>query len=139
MKPAPHLIVQSALAGSGALIMIVAALDAPGSGIASASDIEWLGNVFIVSLVTHVVFVVAELFMPHRSTHVARAVDSVVKGKYATEFWVGVVIVGVVLPLVLVMIGTTGIAWALAAAIAMIGLYVWEYVWVFAGQAVPLS
>ena len=28
---------------------------------------------------------------------------------------------------------------ALAAAIALIGLYVWEYVWVFAGQSVPLS
>jgi putative flippase GtrA len=49
------------------------------------------------------------------------------------------VLVGLVLPLALVLIGTTGVAWALAAAIALIGLYLWEYVWVFAGQAVPLS
>lgn len=136
---APHLIVQAALAGSGALIMIVAALDVPGSGIASAGDVEWLGNVFLVSLLTHAIFIAAELFMPHRSSHVARAVGTVVKGKYATEFWVGVVLVGLLLPLALVLIGTTGIAWALAAAIALIGLYLWEYVWVFAGQSVPLS
>ncbi|MCC6744913.1 MAG: polysulfide reductase NrfD, partial [Acidobacteria bacterium] len=78
-------------------------------------------------------------FMPHRSSHVARATQTVLRGKYASEFWVGVVVAGVIVPLALLLVGSSGIAWALAAAIALVGLYVWEYLWVFAGQSVPLS
>lgn len=136
---APHLIVQAVLAGSAALAMVVAAFDGSGSGVASAGDIDWLGNTFFLSLLVHAVFIAAELFMPHRSSHVARATQTVLRGKYASEFWVGVVVAGVIVPLALLLVGSSGIAWALAAAIALVGLYVWEYLWVFAGQSVPLS
>lgn len=136
---APHLVVQALLAGSGSLVMVSAALNAPAAGIATPGDVDWIGRLFLLSLIAHALFVAAEVFMPHRTAHVARAISTIVSGSYAAEFWVGAVGVGVVFPVVLAVLGASVVVWALAAAAALIGLYVWEYVWVSAGQAVPLS
>ncbi len=135
---APHLIVQALLAGSGALLMAATALNAPGS-VCSPADLAWLRIMFLMCLAVHAAFLAAEVFMPHRSTHVARAVSTILSGKYSREFWIAAVLVGIALPIALIAVSGAAVAWAFAAALALIGLYAWEYVWVFAGQAVPLS
>lgn len=136
---APHLVVQAAVAGAAVLLMIVAALDGPSAGIASPGDVAWLRSIFAWGLVLHAALVAAEIFTPHRSAHVARAVDTIVKGKYAREFWGAAILLGIVLPAVVLLLGGGALAGALAAGFALLGLYVWEYVWVYAGQSVPLS
>jgi Fe-S-cluster-containing dehydrogenase component/formate-dependent nitrite reductase membrane component NrfD len=136
---APHLVVQALLAGSGALLMCATAMNAPLPGVASPDDMSWLRIVFLLSLVVHALFVAAELFVPHRSAHVARAVDTILSGKFAKEFWIVAVLVGVALPLLAALASGAAVAWALASALVLIGLFAWEYVWVFAGQSVPLS
>jgi putative flippase GtrA len=52
---------------------------------------------------------------------------------------VGTVLIGLVVPAALLVAGGGALATALAAGLALLGLYIWEYVWVFAGQSVPLS
>jgi formate-dependent nitrite reductase membrane component NrfD len=136
---APHLVVQAAVAGSAALSMLATALPAPAAGLGGPSDVAWLRGLFCWSLAAHALLVAAELFTPHRTAHVARAVDTIVHGKYAFEFWVGAALVGVALPGLVLFASGAGVATALAGALALVGLYVWEYVWVFAGQSVPLS
>jgi hypothetical protein len=56
-----------------------------------------------------------------------------------TEFWGGVILIGVFGALLATVASGAALAWALAAALALFGLYVWEYIWVHAGQSVPLS
>jgi formate-dependent nitrite reductase membrane component NrfD len=135
---APHLVVQAALAGAGVLLMVATALPLENT-IGVKQDIGFLRVVFLVSLFTHAAFVVAELFTPHRSTHVARATATIVRGRYAREFWGGAVVVGIVLAAIVALVSAAPLPLALAAALALVGLYAWEYVWVFGGQSVPLS
>jgi Ni/Fe-hydrogenase subunit HybB-like protein len=136
---APHLVVQAAVAGAGVLLMIVAAFNGPAVGVGAPADVAWLRALLGWGLLVHAAFVAAELFTPHRSLHIARAVETILAGKYAREFWVGAVFAGVVLPAAILLASATVLAAALAAGLALLGLYAWEYVWVFAGQSVPLS
>jgi Fe-S-cluster-containing dehydrogenase component/formate-dependent nitrite reductase membrane component NrfD len=131
---APHLVVQAAVAGAAALMLVSVALPA-----ARPVDTAWLRAIFVWGLVAHAAFVAAEVFMPHRTSHVSRAVHTIVRGKYANEFWIAAVLVGVVAPLLVLAIAGGPVAAGLAAALALTGLYAWEYVWVFGGQSVPLS
>jgi Ni/Fe-hydrogenase subunit HybB-like protein len=136
---APHLVVQALLAGSAIHLMLGAALGAPGPYVASTDDVAWIRAIFAFCLLGHALFVAAEIFSPHRSTHVSRAVETIVKGKYKREFWIAVVAIGILAAFVAILASNLAIAWSLGAALALFGLYVWEYVWVFAGQSVPLS
>lgn len=131
---APHLVVQAAVAGAAALMLVSVALPP-----ARPADTWWLRGIFVCGLVVHAAFVAAEVFMPHRTSHVSRAVHAIVRGKYANEFWIAAVLVGVVAPLLVLAIAGGPVAAGFAAALALTGLYAWEYVWVFAGQSVPLS
>jgi hypothetical protein len=99
----------------------------------------FLPRLFVLSLICHAGFVVAELWTPHRSAHVRRAVDVIVKGKYAKVFWVGAVLVGISSAIFSTFVIGGPIGLALGAACSLVGLLAWEYVWVFGGQSVPLS
>ena len=58
-------------------------------------------------------------------------------GAWAPRFWAGVVAGGIALPLLLVWWGP--LAAAVAATLALAGLWLYEDLWVKAGQSVPLS
>jgi Fe-S-cluster-containing dehydrogenase component/formate-dependent nitrite reductase membrane component NrfD len=128
---APHLVVQALLAGSGTLVIGAIVRDGDVHG--------FLPRLFVLSLICHAGFIVAELWTPHRSAHVRRAVDIIVKGRYARVFWVGAVLLGFSSAIFATFVIGGPIGLVLGAACALAGLLAWEYVWVFAGQAVPLS
>jgi Fe-S-cluster-containing dehydrogenase component/formate-dependent nitrite reductase membrane component NrfD len=130
---APHLVAQAALAGAAALLLAAVAIRP------SSVEEEWLRAAFVVGLLAHLACVAAELWTPHRSAHVARAVDVITKGRYASLLWVAVLLVGVAAPLAVAALTGSALAWGFAAACALLGLFAWEYVWVFGGQSVPLS
>ena len=64
------------------------------------------------------------------------------RGPYRGVFWGGVVAAGLVLPFVLLMAAdVAGLSplRVLAAVFALAGLWLWEDLWVKAGQSIPLS
>ncbi|MBA2260415.1 MAG: 4Fe-4S ferredoxin, partial [Acidobacteria bacterium] len=62
------------------------------------------------------------------------------RGAYATLFWGGAVAGGGVLPLLLLVgLPFTPVGVCAAAVLALAGGAAWEYIWVEAGQSVPLS
>ena len=64
------------------------------------------------------------------------------RGQYSQRFWAGVVGVGHVLPVVLLVaiaLGLAPVAAIVAGACALLGLLLFEDIWVRAGQALPLS
>ena len=70
------------------------------------------------------------------------AADLISRGELSFRFWIGVVLIGTIVPLIL--LGTTlrtgGAAPAASAAmLALVGLWTFENLWIEAGQAVPLS
>ena len=128
---APHLVGQALLAGSATLVI--------GGVIRDGAVHGFLAWLFVSSLVCHAGFVVAELWTPHRSAHVRRAVDLIVTGKYSRVFWFGAVLIGISVAIFSALVIGGPIGLTLGAACSLVGLLAWEYVWVFAGQSVPLS
>ncbi|RMG34559.1 MAG: 4Fe-4S ferredoxin, partial [Methanobacteriota archaeon] len=60
------------------------------------------------------------------------------KGKFRTAFWLGSVLIGNLIPLVLALMGGSMLLSA-AGALALIGIYITEHIWVRAPQMIPLS
>jgi len=81
------------------------------------------------------------LFIPDENVERMRAVRLITRCIFRKMFWGGAVIIGVIMPLLAL---TTGAAQYQVLAIltslsALAGLFLWEHIWVQAGQAVPLS
>jgi len=73
---------------------------------------------------------------------VAKAARLITRGGYRARFWGGVLLGGIALPIALVMADFALTLWPLshlAAVLALAGLWLWEDLWVRAGQSVPLS
>jgi Fe-S-cluster-containing dehydrogenase component/formate-dependent nitrite reductase membrane component NrfD len=136
-----HLLVQALVAGASALVITGAA----GSLLTGA---RWHGEGFDFltyqlagALIAHFVLMTAEVFMPEENVEKSRAARLISKGLFARWFWGGAVAAGIVLPLIALATGLVqDDAIAIAASLlALGGLFIWEHIWVQAGQAVPLS
>jgi Fe-S-cluster-containing dehydrogenase component/formate-dependent nitrite reductase membrane component NrfD len=134
---AVHLVAQSGAAGAASLLLAALALDA------SLATRQLLGWVLAGSLIAHVLILLFEnVLSPSATRHHELAVQTIRRGHYASLFWGLAIAGGGIVPLAaIVVLGGA----APAAAIVMIAVLVlagsaaWEYIWVEAGQSVPLS
>ena len=117
---APHLIVMAILAGSATMICL------DDTSIA-------VREVLAISVVLHAMILVFDLGAVH-STEDARIAARAVHSRNWL-FWIGAVAIGIGAPLLLLAVGQAG----LAGLSALIGLFIYERIWVRAGQIVPLS
>jgi Fe-S-cluster-containing dehydrogenase component/formate-dependent nitrite reductase membrane component NrfD len=136
-----HLLVQAMVAGA-AVLMIVASLDSLSAGRRLAgAGFDFLTYELLGALVAHGVIMAGELFMPEENVERTRAVRLITRGIFRKLFWGGAVILGTALPVVMLVSGAAqdGILAAIMSLLALGGLFLWEHIWVQAGQAVPLS
>jgi formate-dependent nitrite reductase membrane component NrfD len=125
----PHLLVAALAAGAAALLIV---------GIVARGDVPSLNLLVIallVALALQAVLFVAELGGAPASADAGLAARLLTRGALSVRFWGGVVIGGVVLPIVL----TLSPVVLLGAALALAGLWLYEDLWIRAGQSVPLS
>lgn len=119
----PQLLVQTALAGSCALLLVAPAVD--------PSAIPALATIAAISGAVHLLLVLGEVFIAHPTAHARLAAFEMTRGRYSTYFVAGLVLM------------TIGIAtpWlgVLAAVAALAGLLAYEHAYVQAAQAVPLA
>ena len=119
----PHLLVQSLLAGSAALLPLAAWLEPRAVG-----PLTWtLG----ASCLAHLLMVWGEVTLAHPTAHASLAVWEMTRGRYSAYFWTGIVLV-----LAAVAAPWLGVA---AAPLALMGLLLHEHAYVQAGQSVPLA
>jgi formate-dependent nitrite reductase membrane component NrfD len=131
----PHLLAGAIVAGAAALILVVAFI----AGVLNvqAPALQSLRVILMLGLVAHGVILIGELGGFHPTLDAARAARLITRGPWRGHFWGLVVIGGVVLPFVL---ARSGEVWLmLGAVLALVGLWVYEAVWVKAGQSIPLS
>jgi formate-dependent nitrite reductase membrane component NrfD/NAD-dependent dihydropyrimidine dehydrogenase PreA subunit len=126
----PHLLIAAVVAGAAALTVAAAAL---GTDVRLAAAI-WM--TLGAGLVFHGILLFAELGVTHASIDVARAARLLTAGPLRASLWGGVVGLGVVAPVVLMVAGVPPVV---SALLALAGLWLWEDLWVKAGQSVPLS
>ena len=125
----------------GAAVMLLATL-VPGvvTTPAAVSALSW--TLFGAVGVHLTLILIENVLMPSATLHHELAVRAIRRGPFARIFWGGAVLAGVGS---LVMVGVApaygpGVMPVLAAAtLALVATFAWEYVWVEAGQSVPLS
>jgi formate-dependent nitrite reductase membrane component NrfD len=96
------------------------------------------------ALAIHLVFLVFENLLTSSPTrHHELAVTAIRRGPYARLFWGVALGLGGIVPLALLAFGIVGpvpVPMVVAASLlSLAGAFAWEYVWVDAGQCVPIS
>ena len=136
-----HLLVQAMVAGAAVLMLVIVADSFITGRKLIGPGWQFLYYEFIGGLVANAVLTGGELFMPEENVERARAVRLITRGIFRKMFWGGAVIIGLFMPLLALASG-----WAqyepvaiLTSLSALAGLFLWEHIWVQAGQAVPLS
>ncbi|HYT76428.1 MAG TPA: NrfD/PsrC family molybdoenzyme membrane anchor subunit [Vicinamibacterales bacterium] len=141
----PHaaidLIAQSGAAGAASLL--IGSLLQPAADERLRTLLAWvLGG----SLLLHALILLFEnVLSPSPTYHHELAVRTIRRGAFAKLFWGGAIAAGCVLPLVMlgsmaaVPAQTPGAVTLAASVLALAGSAAWEYIWVEAGQSVPLS
>ncbi|HHL71755.1 MAG TPA: 4Fe-4S ferredoxin, partial [Bacteroidetes bacterium] len=96
-----------------------------------ASTLLW-----VIGINLAVMFV--EMATQHPTQDAKATVKMILSGSFAPLFWVGVVVIGNVLPFALLWFGASDFLLA-AAVLALLGSYITEHIWVRAPQMIPNS
>jgi formate-dependent nitrite reductase membrane component NrfD len=133
-----HLIVQALLCGSAVLMLLP---DAVGG---SAQAVSVAVPTLIISLVLHLLMMLREIAIPHATDNANYGARLMTHGPFARAFWGGAVVFGAMIPLVLLLTSplfgaSNRFAAGVASLLALIGLLIFEWCFVMAGQSVPNS
>jgi Fe-S-cluster-containing dehydrogenase component/formate-dependent nitrite reductase membrane component NrfD len=141
----PHLFVQALLLGSAVLLLLFVWLKgtyAPDGMIDSLRpEILNLLWVMAVSSLLHLLMIWGEVSLTHPTAHARLAIWEMVRGRYKSDFWMGIVLsfLGGLLPC-LALFGYISTPLGVGGApMALIGLMLYENAYVQAGQSVPLA
>ena len=80
-----------------------------------------------------------ELTMTHPTVAAHEVVKMITKGRYAMTFYLGAVLLGNIIPLVLLLMGGSQLMIALSGVMVLAGIYFTEKIWVEAPQRISLS
>ena len=127
-----HMLVHSILAG-GSIFGIFTTVLQP------ESWMEILGLVISISLVINLFVLLTELTIPHPTKAAKKVVTMILKGKYKSIFWLGTIILGNIIPLILIQFLPGQISIAIAGVFILIGIYITEKIWIEAPQRIPLA
>ena len=120
----------------GSAVLLLASLI---PGISDPRFTPTLAATLIVAMLVHVGVIVFENLVATNTTrHRQLAVDAIRRGAFARLFWGGAITVAAA-SIVIALFSTIPGGPALAAVLALAGSFAWEYIWVEAGQSVPLS
>ena len=120
----PHLVVQAALAGSAAVLPLLAWL-APGRAV-TADEV-----ILAAAAAAHLLLAAGEITLPHVTAHARLALAEMTRGRHRGPFGLGMIFIAVAVAAP--WIGTLAVPFALA------GLLGYEHAYVQAGQSVPLA
>jgi Fe-S-cluster-containing dehydrogenase component/formate-dependent nitrite reductase membrane component NrfD len=89
-------------------------------------------------LVINLITLAIELTTTHSTEDAHTVVKMITRGQFSYQFWLGMILVGNLVPLLLLMTGQAG-SLALAGFLILLGLLIGERIWVRAPQMIPLS
>ena len=127
-----HMLAHAVMAGTSAFAILSAFFE-------SGEDwVSFLRAVFYVGIIFNLFVLFSEIVTTHSGEDAKKTVQIITSGRFRTGFWIGVVLVGNILPLALVWLGGQSLL-SVAGALSLIGIYVNEHIWVRAPQLIPLS
>lgn len=127
-----HMLVHSVMAGA-ALFAILHFFSEPSIG--WSSFLKWT---ILATVGFNLVIVLFELTTPHPTKEAKMAVQMITGGRYAKLFWIGVILLGNLLPALLLLVPQP-LMLPVAGCLALVGIYFSEKIWVEAPQQIQLS
>ena len=135
-----HLVVKAISAGAAVLILVGSLELVTPYQFVSPQMFFYLINILVISLLAGLAMVCGDLFMKHGSEEATRAGALLLSGGLSKSFWILVVGLGVVVPTALILWQASAlIPSVVASLLALFGLWMYEHLWIKAGQAIPLS
>ena len=129
-----HMLFNSLLAG--AAVWLLLGLWMP----MADQTINFLRTLLMVTIVLSVFNMLIDLAFPHPTADAKRTVEMIRSGRYSRLFWIGVLLIGHVLPFVVLWwYGIEPVGLLLSAVGVLIGVYLSDKIWVEAPQRIPLS
>jgi len=124
IQSAIHMLVHAVLTGSVVMMII-----APDSS-------QWMANVLLWGIVANVVMMAKEILLPRDTPDTKKAIELMTKGYYSKYFWAGIVI-GSLAPIVLLNVYSEMAI--IAGGLALVGIFLTEFVRIRVPQMIPLS
>ncbi len=133
----PVLFMVSAIANGIAVQYLLVQVLALGNDVAVAEGLLSAANIVLLVVGLIVLFIYVLTMRASAAPPAAQAANAWLKGRQKLAFWVGLVGIGLVVPLVLYAVGIT-IAWILASAGVLIGGIVLRFLIIYSGDRTPL-
>jgi formate-dependent nitrite reductase membrane component NrfD len=127
-----HMLVHSIMAGAAVFAIVSLVLNF------SAWD-NLLRNILLGGILVNLLTLVSELTITHPTTAAKKVVQMILKGQYKNLFWLGTVVVGNLIPLLLIQLTGSAAMLGLAGVFILVGMYLTEKIWVEAPQRIPLA
>ena len=119
---------QAVVAGAAALWLL------------NPGELGELKGLLLFSLILETPFVLLDVHGRHSTEAARRAAHSILEGRRAPIYWVGVLGLGKLVPLLWISFLDTGSGLAvIPALLALLGIALWEHLWVEAPQRLPLA
>jgi len=143
----PHLLVQALLLGSAVLLLIAAWVegtsiqDVLNSRIVTTAPVLALSWSFAITSLLHLLMIWGEVSLTHATAHARLAIWEMVRGRYKSDFWIGMALslVGGLLPWLAILSYVNPSLAVAGAPLALVGMMLYENAYVQAGQSVPLA
>jgi len=127
-----HMIVHSLMAGF-AVYLIASTYTSVNVGFVMV-----LTFLSLATLIVHLITLAIEMTTTHSTADAHAVAKMITRGEFSRKFWLGMILVGNILPMFLLLTGNS-FAFALAGILILAGLYIGERIWVKAPQLIPLS
>ena len=127
-----HMLVHSVMAGA-AIFALVSLI------FGNENWMDILRNTMVIALLVNLFTLITELTITHPTTAAKTVVKMITKGRYKNLFWIGTVLIGNIIPLVLVFFSPSVSTIAIAGVFVLVGIYATEKIWVEAPQRIPLA
>ena len=129
-----HMVVHAIMAGACLFLLASYLMDLP------ANWLKFIKSTLFLSLVINVVTIAIELITTHPTLDAKLTVNNITKGYYRHQFWIGIVLIGNIIPIIgLPFTGIDSLLLGAVAIFTLIGIYITEHVWIEAPQKIPLS
>lgn len=129
-----HMLVHSLMAGVAAFFIVGLFVET------SAAWNTYLTYMLYGAIGFNLLTMLFELTTTHPTEDAKRTVDMILKGRYSKTFYLGVILVGNLLPLAIATLGFAApFTGPVIGFLVLLGIYFTEHIWVEAPQRIPLT
>jgi formate-dependent nitrite reductase membrane component NrfD len=127
-----HMLVHTVMAGTAifSIVMFITGFE------------DWmviLKNTMVVAIAVNLLTLLFELTITHPTTSAKTVVKMITKGEYKWSFWLLIILLGNIVPLILLFVIPSAVTIVLISLLVLMGIYDTEKIWIEAPQRIPLA